>query len=184
MFQELLKEISQAFNVSSIPYMVIGGQAVLLYGEPRLTKDIDITLGVDTDSFYKIEKLVSKLGLKILTKDCEAFVKRTMVLPAADKNSGIRIDLIFSFSPYERQAITRANKIMFDDVPINFASLEDVIIHKIIAGRPRDIEDVKSIILKNPKYDEGYITRWLGEFDASLDGGYCNAFEKIIEETK
>lgn len=27
--------------------MIIGGQAVMVYGEPRLTKDIDITLGVD-----------------------------------------------------------------------------------------------------------------------------------------
>lgn len=34
---------------AGVPYMVIGGQAVLIYGEPRLTKDIDITLGVDVD---------------------------------------------------------------------------------------------------------------------------------------
>ncbi|GAH87084.1 unnamed protein product, partial [marine sediment metagenome] len=29
--------------------MIIGGQAVLLYGEPRLTRDIDVTLGDDID---------------------------------------------------------------------------------------------------------------------------------------
>lgn len=182
-FQELLKKIAQEFNASSIPYMVIGGQAVLLYGEPRLTKDIDITLGVSTESFDKIEKLVTKLGFKILVKDCESFVKRTMVLPAADKTSGIRIDLVFSFSPYERQAIERANKIAFGDVAVNFASLEDVVIHKIIAGRPRDIEDIRSIVAKNPKRNDDYILKWLKEFDSSLGGGYCSTFEKIIEET-
>jgi len=35
--------------------MVIGGQAVLLYGEPRLTKDIDITLGKGIESLEKIK---------------------------------------------------------------------------------------------------------------------------------
>jgi hypothetical protein len=46
MFQKLLKKIANELNTCNIPYMVIGGQAVLIYGEPRLTKDIDITLGI------------------------------------------------------------------------------------------------------------------------------------------
>ncbi len=46
MFTTLLATIATALDQASIPYMVIGGQAVLLYGEPRLTEDIDITLGL------------------------------------------------------------------------------------------------------------------------------------------
>ncbi|MDF1536455.1 MAG: hypothetical protein P1S46_08155 [bacterium] len=45
MFQELIASIAASLNVRKIPYMIIGGQAVLLYGEPRLTRDIDVTLG-------------------------------------------------------------------------------------------------------------------------------------------
>ncbi|MDT8395705.1 MAG: hypothetical protein RRA32_04540 [bacterium] len=45
MFQELIARIAASLNVRKIPYMIIGGQAVLLYGEPRLTRDIDVTLG-------------------------------------------------------------------------------------------------------------------------------------------
>jgi hypothetical protein len=48
--------------------------------------------------------------------------------------------------------------------------VEDAIIHKIFAGRPRDIEDVKSMILKNPKIDTAYIRRWLKEFDVAIEG--------------
>jgi len=33
--------------------MIIGGQVVLLYGEPRLTRDIDITPGVNIDELAK-----------------------------------------------------------------------------------------------------------------------------------
>jgi hypothetical protein len=46
---ELLERIALELERAGIPYMVTGGQAVLLYGEPRLTRDIDITLGVSTD---------------------------------------------------------------------------------------------------------------------------------------
>jgi hypothetical protein len=36
-FQSLLEKLANALNFFKIPYMIIGGQAVLLYGEPRLT---------------------------------------------------------------------------------------------------------------------------------------------------
>ena len=44
--------------------MIIGGQAVLLYGEPRLTKDIDITLGIDFDELDRLLKVISELKFK------------------------------------------------------------------------------------------------------------------------
>ena len=44
--------------------MVIGGQAVLLYGEPRLTKGIDITLGVDLENLSKVIDMVKSIDLQ------------------------------------------------------------------------------------------------------------------------
>ncbi|MGC9445266.1 MAG: hypothetical protein ACP5E9_10130 [Candidatus Methanospirareceae archaeon] len=44
--------------------MVIGGQAVLLYGEPRLTRDIDITLGLGVEHLATLEALTGAVGLK------------------------------------------------------------------------------------------------------------------------
>jgi len=44
MFEKLLSKIGAGLANHGLPYMIIGGQAVLLYGEPRLTKDIDIDL--------------------------------------------------------------------------------------------------------------------------------------------
>jgi hypothetical protein len=46
MFEKLLSKIGLCLDKHSLPYMIIGGQAVLLYREPRLTRDIDITLEV------------------------------------------------------------------------------------------------------------------------------------------
>ncbi len=182
MFQRLLKKVSLQLKKYSIPYMVIGGQAVLLYGEPRLTRDIDITLGVGVRELNKLKETISPLDLKILVERDEEFVERNMVLPTLDEKSGIRVDFIFSFSPYERQAIERAKDIKLGRSLVRFASLEDVVIHKVIAGRARDLEDIKSILLKNQKYDSDYIEKWLKEFDKSLTEQFLKIFREIKEK--
>src|SRR3972149_182841 len=105
--------------------MVIGGQAVLLYGEPRLTRDIDIPLGMGVNGLDTVREIVRVLGFKILVKKEKEFVERNMVLPTLDEKTGIRIDFIFSFSPYERQAIESGTEVKFGRTPVRFASLED-----------------------------------------------------------
>lgn len=182
MFQKLITKIARGLNKHRIPYMIIGGQAVLLYGEPRLTKDIDVNLGIGIDGFEVIMKTVQNLALRILVNKPREFVQQTMVFPVMDEKSGIRIDFIFSFSPYEKQAIERAKDVKLGRATVKFASLEDVVIHKIIAGRARDLEDVKCMLLKNPDYDVGYISKWLKEFDRSLDESFFGEFEKLLEE--
>ena len=167
-----------------IPYMVIGGQAVLLYGEPRLTRDIDITMGISVNGLDKVKKIIQIIGLKSLVEKEKEFVERNMVLPTIDKKSGIRVDFIFSFSTYERQAIERAKDIRLGNSIVRFASLEDIVIHKVIAGRARDLEDVKSILLKNPQYDLVYIKKWLKEFDKSFGGRFLKIFRNIEKEVE
>ncbi len=46
MSQNLLTRLARALDEAHIPYMIIGGQAVLLYGEPRLTRDVDVTVSL------------------------------------------------------------------------------------------------------------------------------------------
>jgi len=183
-FQILLKKAARALRKQHIPYMIIGGQGVLLYGEPRLTKDIDITLGIGIDQWKTIEKIAKSIQLRPLVTKIKEFVKDTLVFPAIDDQSGIRIDFIFSYSPYERQAIERARGIYFGQTEVKFAALEDVVIHKVIAGRARDIEDVKTVLLKNPDYDTRYIKKWLAEFDRSLGKNFKEEFSRLERDLK
>ncbi|HMK66604.1 MAG TPA: DUF6036 family nucleotidyltransferase [Thermodesulfobacteriota bacterium] len=173
MFEEILTKVGAELEKQSFPYMIIGGQAVLLYGEPRLTRDIDITLGADSDRLNNLLPLIQELHILPLPKDPFSFVKETMVLPCLDKSTGIRIDFIFSHSPYEAAAIARARKIRVKDQEVFFATVEDVIIHKMFAGRPRDLEDVRILCLKNKEMDLAYIEKWLKEFDLLSESAGC-----------
>jgi len=184
MFEKLIKRIAQRLDEHKIPYMIIGGQAVLVYGRPRLTRDIDITLGIDADDFTLVEKACKKLKLKILPENPEAFVKETRVLPAEEPKSKIRVDFIFSFTAYEAQALKRAKKVNIDNYPVKFASCEDVIIHKMVAGRAIDEEDVKSILAKNEgSIDLKYTKKWLSEFDKITEHkGIMTRFNSLLKK--
>jgi predicted nucleotidyltransferase len=182
MIEKLIKKVAQKLDEDKIPYMLIGGQAVLLYGRPRLTQDIDITLGVDTNKFRIIEKVCKKLGLRILPENPETFANETKVLPAEEPKSKIRLDFIFSFSPYEAQAIKRSKKVTLDNYPVKFASCEDVVIHKMVAGRAIDEEDVRSILVKNKNHiDLKYTKKWLSQFSKiSEHEGILEKFKTLL----
>jgi len=65
----------------------------------------------------------------VLPAEPEAFVQETFVLPTRDAESGIRVDFIFSTTPYERQA----EEVVLTGEPVPFASAEDLLIHKWFA---------------------------------------------------
>lgn len=178
MFEQLLEAIARGLERLGIPYMLIGGQAVLLYGEPRLTRDIDVTLGVGPERLSELLEWVRGSGWQVLVEAPAEFVGKTMVLPCLEPVSGIRIDLIFSFSPYELQALKRARRVPLGGAQVCFASLEDLIIHKVLAARPRDLEDLRSVLLKNRAFDLEYVHRWLREFDRGLGERSLERFEE------
>jgi hypothetical protein len=181
MFEHLLEKIALRLEKSGIPYMVIGGQAVLLYGEPRLTGDIDITLGVSTEQAGIVRDIAVGAGLKPLVDDIEVFTSKTMVLPCHDPETGIRVDFIFSFTPYEMQAMDRVTLVHIGLARVRFASLEDLIIHKLVSGRPRDLEDVKGIMFKNKEMDVRYIRKWLKQFAALLKLPLVAKFNSLLK---
>jgi predicted nucleotidyltransferase len=184
MFQQLLEAIALALDAQSLPYMLIGGQAVLLYGEPRLTQDIDITLGIGPERAGDLLDVVYKLNWQILVDDVQAFVRRTLILPCMEPQTGVRVDFIFSFSPYERQAIERARSVLIGKAQVRFAAVEDLVVHKVIAGRPRDLEDVQNVLTKNPGLDVAYIREWLGQFEASLGDPLRQRFNELWEASQ
>lgn len=145
--------------------MLIGGQAVLLHGRPRLTEDIDITLAADPTRLSEVLQVCAALRLRTLPEDVEAFVRQSFVLPVLHDETGIRVDFIFSTTPYERQAIDRAVTVQLAGESVPFATAEDLIVHKLFAGRPTDLEDAATVVRrKGADLDWRYVERWVGEF--------------------
>ena len=174
-FERLIAAIARELGARSLSFVLIGGQAVLLHGRPRATEDIDITIDADPSKLEGILELVEALEFSVLADDVETFVRQTYVLPTVDESTGIRVDFIFSSTRYEHTAIERAEIVELDGEPVPFASVEDLIILKLIAGRPVDLQDAGTVVRrKGPDIDWAYVTDWIGRF-AQIEG-----FEDLV----
>ena len=127
--------------------------------------------------------MVEEVNLRLLVDQPTEFVQQTWVLPAMDDETGLRVDFIFSWTPYETQAIERAREVTIERYPVRFATPEDVILHKLFAGRARDLEDIRSILRKQP-VDVTYIRQWGEAFSAALDRDIWQTFEDIYREVQ
>lgn len=180
-FGALLARLARVLAGHDLAFMVIGGHAVLLHGEPRLTQDIDITLHAGPERLGKVLDACAELGLTPLPADVPEFVRSTFVLPARDAQTGVRVDLIFSTTSYEARAIERAEMVLIEGERVPFATAEDLVIHKLFAARPRDIEDAVGVVRRKGRtLDWSYMRRCAEEF-ASVPGqeGLAAALEDL-----
>lgn len=168
-FARLLGAIAREAKGRNLPFMMVGGQAVLMHGAPRLTHDIDLTLGVGPDDVQGVLDMCEALGLRVLTRDPVQFARETFVCPAVDEATGVRVDFIFSATSYEEAAIGRAVEVIIADEPVPFASAEDLILLKLFSGRQRDMEDARSVVARQAALDWRYLEHWGREF-AVIEG--------------
>jgi Nucleotidyl transferase AbiEii toxin, Type IV TA system len=162
--------------------MVIGGQAVIEHGEPRFTADVDLTLCLPPYELRRLLPVLSRLGLRPKPPDPQDHVDRTHVLPSFSPDSRLRVDMSFTDSEYETQAIQHGVDIEIEGVPVRFTSAEDLVIHKLIAWRGVDQQDVRGVLLKNPDIDADYILHWARLFEEVLDLPIVERFEGAWRE--
>jgi predicted nucleotidyltransferase len=180
-FESLLALLARELDRAGIAYMVIGGQAVQFYGEARMTQDIDLTLGIGIEGLDLVLGVCRACGLELGTDMPEEFVRDTLVLPAIEEKTDIHVDFIFSLTGYEPQAIERGRLVELGGTKVRFAALEDLIIHKLVAGRPRDIEDARIILAKNPGFDRAYTELWLRRFDQTLAQDISSILRRLLQ---
>ena len=137
-----------------------------------------MTLGTAPDRLPEVLRVVEWVGLQPLVEP-QRFVSETLVLPCADAAGERRVDFVFSFAGYEREAISRAMTVEIGGAQVRFASVEDLVILKLVAGRPRDVEDVRGILVRQPDLDVSTVYQWLSEFDAALGMETVRLFDSL-----
>jgi len=185
MIIQTLKDIATRLKRGEIPCMVIGGQAVAMYGRPRFTEDIDITIALTPDEAEKIIRAVEE-SFTILPADAQRFVRETWVLPLEHRETKVRVDIIFSITSFEREAIEKAQEIEIDHVSVPYVLPEYLVVQKIMTGRAKDLEDAAGIIeVQRGTIDIGEIERLIKTFGAGEEGkAWRNRWKKLKKELK
>jgi len=160
-------------------WYVFGAQAAIIWGSPRLSADVDVTAAIDLEKVGDFIKAMRRRGFE-LTIDDSDFVARTRVVPFIHRASGMPLDVVLAGRGLEEEFLGRAVLVDVDGALIPVIAPEDLIITKILAARPKDIEDVRSVIHeRGGSLDEERIRDILALLEQALgQSDLLPAFEK------
>ncbi len=139
-----LAEVAIALERCKLPYMLIGGLAIASKGEARATLDVDISAWVDPERTRETTECLCR-QLRALPADPVRFVEDRKVLPAMT-SLGVRADIIYASLPIEREAIRRAVMTSLAGRSIPVASVEDLLLMKLISEREKDLLDARALL--------------------------------------
>jgi hypothetical protein len=172
-----LRHLWLTLTPSKIPMALMGGIALAAWKHVRATKDIDLLLGVGGERLSALLETLQTAGVRLRGEPTPKRLGQLELLSLAyeppEAYMEVEIDLLFGDSPYHRTALRRAVPILPPDLDISLAVLtcEDLILHKLQAGRMIDLADVAELLkLNRQSLDFDYLARW-GK-DLSLDSAF------------
>jgi len=168
LFQSI-QTIQKRLIDAGIPSIVIGGVAVAAWGEPRVTRDVDLKILLDRRGSTRLLELLAKDYQFLVSDPYKALREQAMVF--VQDTLGTRLDLLLADTPYDVIAINRGREEEIQPgVTIRLCSPEDLILYKLISTRARDHEDARSVIRRQGDIlEDDYIIEWLKQFEQALD---------------
>jgi hypothetical protein len=151
-------------------WYVFGAQAVMVWGRPRLTGDVDVTVHLEPDDPGGLVAAMGDAGFDLRVQDADDFVRRTRVLPFVHRETGVPLDVVLAGPGLEEEFANDAIEVSIEGMAVPFISAVDLIVTKILAGRPKDLEDVRGIILaQGDALDVARVRRRLRQIEQALD---------------
>lgn len=136
------KEFLSFLNLNKVKYLLIGGWAVGIYGNPRITKDIDFLIGTDQKNLDRIIATLEQFGLKGAPKEFFRVEGNTFRMG----RSPLKIEILTKALGVEfEECYKRKKVIIIDGVRVKVISKDDLIISKLAANRFQDLADVEQL---------------------------------------
>ncbi len=129
-------------------FCFIGGLAVLRWGEPRFTRDVDVTLLCPFGSEDDVVKPLLDSGYVGRISDALEFARQNRVL-LLQAHNGVPIDVALGSLPFEEGMIERSSLFEFEaNCTLRTCSAEDLVVLKLFAFRPRDVLDAETVVIR------------------------------------
>ena len=147
--QTTLRDLATWLRSESIPFAVIGGIAASVRGEPRFTADVDLVVGIDVDQALLLSERLPTSPFRPLFDGIAEVIQTAFLMPIRHVVTTIPADIAIGLSGFELQAISRATLTAMGDFQVPVVTAEDLILMKLLASRPRDLEDIDRIVMRH-----------------------------------
>ena len=180
-FSDYFKKSIDLLYATKVDFLVIGGMAISVWGNIRLTEDLDLIIFVPRTGITPLLGNAKKMGFSF---DEEKTLKNA-------KNIGVfkifygnyHLDFLIASTKLESESLKRKINVEIYGKAAFVPSKEDLLLLKVIPGRPKDIIDAESIGIKQKgKLDEKYLIEWAQELsDEAEDLRIYNEVRRILK---
>ena len=138
------KELLQLLNQFEVEYLIVGGFAVMKYGEPRYTKDLDVWVCNSAQNSIRLVAALKEFGAPLDQNgvNAETFAGKQVVYQIGV--APVRVDILTEITAVEfSNAWQKKVASTFFGVPVHFISLDDLVTNKRALGRDSDLTDLR-----------------------------------------
>jgi hypothetical protein len=164
---QALRHVWLTLAPTKIPVAVVGGIALAAWKHVRATQDIDLLLGIDSKEVDRFLPQLNKAGIQLKSHSPPIQLGQLELIQLSyeppEALMELQIDILLSSAPYHRTALERKVPVTLPDLDVQIAVLacEDMILHKLLAGRMIDLADAAAIFhLNRESLDLDYIDHW------------------------
>jgi hypothetical protein len=163
-----LTDLVSWLDESNVPSMVIGGVAASVLGQPRLTQDVDALAILPEAEWAGLAAAAARHGIEPRADNALDFARRSRVLLMRHVDSGINIDLTFGGLSFEEVAVRESVLHEIGGLRLRLPRVEDLLIMKAVARRPKDMQDIEALLAAHPEADIDFVRQWISEFAAAI----------------
>lgn len=140
--EEHFSQLLRSLNAENVPYLIVGGYAVIVHGYVRATKDLDIWIEPDERYAEALGRSLRAIGVHVPVFELMRNLRESAGLRLGGEDS--RIDLLFRVAGVDF-ARSYARRVEVDGMVILFIGLEDLRTSKRAAGRLQDQLDLENL---------------------------------------
>lgn len=162
---DILRLVASLLEGASIPYMLSGSMALNFYATPRMTRDIDIVVQIESKDVEKIVRIFSP-EFYVDEEMIRGAIRDGIPFNVIHLSSVTKTDLIpLKPTKHQRTALKRRKFLDFGGRKIAVITAEDLILSKLFWAKDSlsevQLRDVRCLLDKSSDLDMAYVDEWV-----------------------
>jgi hypothetical protein len=153
---ELLRRVVETLEQLELKYLVTGAIAMILYGEPRFTNDIDLVVQLPLNRLDDLVRAFPSDEFYLDPERARQAIDNKRQFNIIHPSSGLKIDIIIpAMDEFDQSRFSRAHRVRpAEDYEATFATAEDVIVRKLQfyseGGSDKHLRDIAGVLRISP----------------------------------
>lgn len=180
-----LVHVWQTLAQLQVPMAIMGGLALASWKHARSTHDVDLLVGIRADSLDDLITLLQQAQVRLKSRSTPRSLGDLEIIQflyePPESFVEIQVDVLIGVSDYHKAALERRVSITLGEPATDIAvlSCEDLILHKLLAGRIIDRADAAALLRANRDgLDVAYLREWSARL--GLDGDLQAVYQESL----